>query len=226
MKSNTMAKSEAKTWGYAGQVGEWMGSIAIPAAYQQPSRAALLHVLEGLETPIEALHRPRVVVVTWAELDASGAQVALHEADEYPVTDWDTISTVIADLRGGDGSEIIVRGIVVRLETRLTDAAEPWAEGSAELAIVLAPPSAAVATVTYTTFIDVWLSSTYGADYAPLHNRAGAAANRPHLEAFLGELQRLAPTSWHVGYSQLYSAAITSDGFRDFDDLLERYDRY
>jgi hypothetical protein len=208
-----------QTWGYAGQVGEWLFQISIPDEHREP-RSAMRLLLERVRDPMAMLHRPGRMLVSWGELDTAGHEVAFHDLDEHAVSDWDSVIGHLEGLTASEGRSLAVSCVFVRLDTLVAGAdGESWVSDSAELQVSLSAPELApmVAASSYSTYVDVWLSTTYGTDDGTRSNRQMAARNRPRLQQFLLELKALASASLRAGQSQLYHFAITDEGFCDVD---------
>lgn len=213
------------TYGYASRVGEWSGTIELPESARQPI-PAIATVLGHLRSSLEALHRPTQLQVSWVEYAMNGEdEVAFHELDEYPLSTWDGIVEQLLRLQSSTSHRFAISCLFVKLETRILEPSGcVWKPSSAELQCSIVEPELEPAdvSVSYYTYVDAWLSTTYGEGYVPRDNHEIASANRPRLEAVVGVLRALTGSTFRVGQSQLYPFAITETGFVDVDELWER----
>jgi len=206
-----------RKWGYSGQVGKWSGSLAISPALRRPPLAAAQWLLEQVIPIFKCMHRPRRMRVSWAECDEQLREIAYHELDEIDVTSWDSIGAHLSRLEVESGAVLVLSFLFVALDTAvIEDEKESWAEESAELQISMPPeytdPDSAI--VSYTTWIDVWLSKTLD-EAGAVRANAAAAANLPRLEALLRDFAALAGDTYCVEESQTYYDFITETGFRN-----------
>lgn len=214
------ASTTMRTWGYSGLVGEWSVDVPLPSDRSMGAPAAVDEVLRALVIPISVLHRPCHLEVSWAELDATRSEIAFHELEEHAVTEWDDVREVVRGL--GKGARVAISALFVRLDTLLVgDLSKANSAGELQLSISPADSASQVITVTYTTSIDVWLTTTYGPQFVPRDNRAAASQNGPRLAAFLTALGALG-RGVRAGSSQLYASVIDVNGFRDVVTLPER----
>lgn len=214
-----------RTWGYSGQVGRWYGTPVLPAEASDGSLAATLHVLTWAAPLFAQLHRPRAVQTSWVERDEGGAEIGAHELEEALVTDWEALRSHLLGLASGPAHTIEVHCVFVEMDTRILEAdGASWAEGSAELQISVIPtrPAAESITVSYTTYIDAWLSTTYGDGFVPRDNREASSRNLPQLEAVLRALAERLDGTLRTDGSQLYPLALIPEGFRDVSALPPR----
>jgi hypothetical protein len=214
-----------RTWGYSGQVGEWFGAVEIPPEGRNPSEplATIARLLVGVAVLLEELHRPRRVLVSWGEYDAEGTQEDFHELETAELCSFAAIAEHVERLSATPGRRAAVSYLCVELETRISEEeGESWMEESATLEISVTPPELQPesAGIVYTTYIDAWLSTTYGpGDAPPRANHTVAARNRPRLEALLRALASFRGGPFTVGHSRTYPFAICATGFRDVDVL-------
>ncbi len=205
-----------RTWGYSGQVGEWFGNVVIPPGWRVPPAAALQWVLDRIVPILSEMHRPRQMLVSWAEYDEQGEEAGFHELEQIECTTWEGVEAELAML--GPASNIFaVSTLFILMDTAVINDDEVfWATESAELQISIAPPEQTpeVASVSYRTYIDVWLPKTYGKDRAERENYGPAALNGPRIEAMLRRYSALLGESYRVGESDFYHGAISETGFR------------
>jgi hypothetical protein len=221
-----MTTTSARTWGAAGQVGEWSGRITIPDAQRTPPLDAARFVLSRVVPALQAMHRPRELELSWGDFDDGGNELAFHELERSSVAGWPDVAAELARATGAARGTAALSALFLELDTAVVelDGSMTWSDTSARLQISIEPPEVApvVARVAYASYIDVWLSTTYGAGYQPRSNRAAAAANRPRLAAALHQLGACLDARVVAESSQLYPLALTDDGFRDVDELPPR----
>lgn len=207
------------SYGYASEVGEWTGVLVIPEVKQRPLDAVSFALSEL--TPIfETFHRPTELIISWFELDHNDQEISFHELDEFPVRGWADVATCIESL--APDKPFAISCIFLKLDTEIIEnRATVRVPASAELQLSIAPPETKPTSVglSYTLFIDAWLSFTYGEEYAPRDNRSIAAANRPRLADALRHFREKVGSSFNVGRSQLYPFAICDAGFLDIATL-------
>jgi hypothetical protein len=206
-----------RTWGYSGQVGEWLGEIDIPLAQRQPPVAALQWVLDQVFPILMEMHRPRRMLVSWAEYDEQGEEAGFHELEQVESATWEGIKAELALLASGTDT-FAASALFVLMDTAvINDEGVFWADSSAELQVSIPPPDQTpeVASLTYSTYIEVWLSTTYGTDKAERANYGPAALNHPRIEALLRAFSALLGESYRIGQSDFYHDAIIEMGFRN-----------
>lgn len=208
-----------QTWGYAGQVGEWFGTLEIPLDRRRPPSAAAHWVLDQVIPLFSVLHRPRKMSVSWAAVDSQGRETEFHELEEMEVADWNAIGSNLSRLENDAGKVLALSCMFISLETAVVGNGVSWADSSAELQISIPPPYnyPEAATISYTTYIDVWLSSTYDQDNSTRSNLEMSMRNRPRLEAMLHAFGQLVGDTFEVGESYFYDKALTKTGFKDQD---------
>jgi hypothetical protein len=210
-----------RTWGAAGQVGEWYGTMPIPPEDRPSSLKAVAKVLMRAAPVLQELHRPRRILISWGEYDDAGSELAFHELEEIELADWTAIANRIEQLPAEPGRRAAFSCLFVQMDTSITERdGEVWEERSAELQLSVDKPFSTESVVLgYVTYLDVWLSTTYGDGYAPRPNNTAAERNRPRLESVLRALGALWGETARIGQSQLYPFAICETGFRDADQL-------
>jgi hypothetical protein len=209
-----------QTWGYAGQVGEWFGTLNIPVEHRHPASAAAHWVLSQVIPIFEGLHRPRKIAVSWAAVDSEGREIVFNELEEVDVAEWKAVGFDLSRLERGSGATLALSSLFISLDTSVIDDGTAWSDSSAELQISIPPPyqQPEVASVSYSTYIDIWLSDTYGEDNSIRSNHELSSRNRPRLEAMLLAFSQLVGDSYEVGESYFYDKALTKTGFRDQHD--------
>ncbi len=211
--------------GSTGQVGSWEGGLVIPSEKRHLPIVATVHVFDQFLPILAELHRPRSITLSWGEYDMRGDQVNAYEEVEIRVDDWDGIRTSLHALEHRTALRVAPMSMFVNLDTLIASATdESWRECSATFQISMTPPwyEPPDAGVVYATYIDVWLSTTYGEDYRPTPNHDIAHRNRPRLKRFLEAFANVLGPSFRVGRSHLYPFAITSTGFDTIDELPPR----
>ncbi len=217
-----------RTWGYDGQVGQWGGTLEVPAEVRCDSVAAMRLAVERSIPVLAEIHRPVAVQANWAEHDEHGEVLVYHELEELAVADWDELRRHPGRLAIATANRIELHTLFVDLDTLLVEpSGDSWAERSATFQISITPPAVGrFAVVTsYTTYIDVWLTVTYGEHYRPRPNKPTAERNRPRLQSFLRLFAQMVGDSFATERSDLYYFAIGPDGFREVDDLPPRGER-
>ena len=205
-----------RTWGYSGQVGEWFGKVDIPNERRLPPAAALEWVLDRIAPMLMEMHRPRLMLVSWAEYGEQGLEVNFHELEQVECTTWGEVKARLAMLAPDKGN-FAVSAMFMLMDTAVIDEDGVfWADSSAELQISVPPPERTpeVASVSYRTYIDVWLRKTYGKGKAERANYGPAALNGPRIETLLRAYAGLLGESYRVGESDYYYDAISETGFR------------
>jgi len=205
-----------RTWGYSGQVGEWLGAIAIPPERRQPPIAAAEWLLGDATELLRALHRPRELRISWAEFDAAGRELAFHEPDAFELAGWDEVAVRLKEIAAGARGRFALGSLFLTMDTAIIESGlELWANSSAELQISIAPPEndPVEASLTYRTFIDVWLTSTRNEAGAWRSNAAYSMENLPRLAALLASFRALVGRSFRVGASFFYHDRISGTGF-------------
>ena len=212
----------SETYGYASQVGRWIGSIPLPESERSPI-AGIRHVLRLARALIDPLHRISKMTISWAEYDAEEHEQAFHEHEDYAVTGWDQILDKLDELRGRTPNSFAVESLFVELSTRVVEVDdEVWIPRSATLSLAIMRPELHPETIEvgYVTYIDAWLSTTYGDGYTARDNRAICRLNRPALHELLACFRALTIDGvLEVDKSDLYPFAVTKEGFVDADDL-------
>ena len=211
-----------RTWGYASQVGQWSGLVDIPTELLEQSLAATDNVLERFIPVLAEIHRPTTAQVTWVEYDKEDQEVVCYELEEVAIADWKALRRHLQGLAAGTVHRVELHDLFIELDTAvITPYRDSWAEKSATFQISISRPFLRPLSVaaSYTTYIDVWLSTTYGEHYKLRSNREAARLNKPRLEAFLRRFAELTGESFRTDLSQLYYFAITPTGFRDVNDL-------
>ena len=205
-----------RTWGYSGQVGEWLGKLDIPPGRRVPPAAALQWVLDQVDPILMEMHRPRRMLVSWAEYDEQGEERGFHDLEQIECTTWEGVKVELAMLAPAN-SIFAVSALFLSMDTAIVNEGGVfWAEASAEFQVSIPPPEQTpeVAGVSYTTYIDVWLPITYGKDKTERANYGPAALNGPRIEVMLRTYSALLGESYRVGESDLYHDAISEMGFR------------
>jgi hypothetical protein len=217
-----------RMWGYSAQAGSWDGSFPIPEPERSPPLRAVTHLLSAFVPVLSPMHRPRRMLVNWAEYDPAGEEVAYHEHEETSVSSWAGVLAEVDRLSQRTNRKIAVAALFIYLDTLvLEESGESWLEDSAtfQASIYLggvarpderAPDSVRIA---YDTSIDVWLPMTHGPH--GLRSNPDAAKNLPRLEAFLRDLAALVGGALSADESKLYGPALTDTGFQFVDDELE-----
>ena len=214
-----------RTWGYASQVGRWEGIAEVPTELRGRSVDAAVHILDCFLPALAELHRPTTIQLTWLEYHNHPTESTVHELVETPVTGWDDLRQQLRSLNTGTDDRVDLRDLFIHLETCVTESTgDAWVGQSGMFQITLSStdPGHLSAAVSYTTFIDVWLSTTYGEHYRPQSNTETSKHNRPRLRAFLLRFAELVGDSFRTDLSRLYYFAITPTGFRDSDDIPVR----
>ena len=145
-----------ETWGYSNPVGEWIAILAVPTHLLGESLASLRHVLQLVAPVVGPTHRLRKALISWGEVDASGAEIAFHELEELEDVQWETLESIVGKKVSSE-HRVIVSALFLEMDTQVAasgaDQSDFWAEESAELQISFAAPevSAAAATVMYST---------------------------------------------------------------------------
>ncbi len=205
-----------RTWGYSGQVGEWFGTVDIPPGQRVPPAAAIQWVLDRVVPMLIEMHRPRRMFVSWAEYDEQGQEAGFHELEQVECTTWEGVKAELATLAAGSGM-FAVSALFLMMDTAVVeDGGVFWAESSAEIQVSIPPPEQTpeVASLSYSTYIDVWLPETYGKDRSKRANDDPAALNGPRIEALLRAFSALLGESYRVGESDYYHDSIGEVGFR------------
>src|SRR6476620_2452289 len=92
-----------RSWGYSGQVGEWLGKVDIPNERRVPPAAALEWVLDQVGPMLMEMHRPRLMLVSWAEYDEQGEEAGFHDLEQVECRTWEGVRTELATLAAGNG---------------------------------------------------------------------------------------------------------------------------
>lgn len=212
------------TWGYAGQVGQWSGLVPVPDRLVGDSLACTAFTLAMFTPALSRLHRPASSSLTWVEHTATDDEPVYHELEQTPAVDWDDLVRRLAGL-AGIATRVEMHALFVDLDTSVVDEdGSFWSEQSAtfQISVTAGDLARMQVAVIYSTYIDVWLSTTYGENHLPRANAEPAALNRPRLAAFLRGFAELVGDSFTTELSQLYYFAITPTGFRDADELPPR----
>ena len=205
-----------RTWGYSGQVGEWLGKLDLPPSRRVPPSVALQWVIDQVGPILIELHRPRRMLVSWAEYDEQRAETGFHDLEQIECTTWEGVKVELAMLAPAN-SVFAVSALFLSMDTAIvSEDGVFWADSSAELQVSIPSPEQMpeVASVSYTTYIDVWLPITYGTDKTERANYGPAGLNGPRIEAMLRTYSALLGESYRVGESDLYHNAISEMGFR------------
>lgn len=205
-----------RTWGYSGQVGEWLGKVDIPNERRLPPAAAFEWVLDRIAPILMEMHRPRLMLVSWAEYDEQGEEAGFHELEQVECTTWEGVKAGLAMLAPDKGI-FAVSALFMLMDTAvIDDDGVFWADSSAELQISIPPPERTpeVASVSYRTYIDVWLPRTYGKGKAERTNFGPAELNGPRIEVLLRAYAGLLGESYRVGESDYYYDSISETGFQ------------
>ena len=129
-----------RTWGYSGQVGEWFGNVGIPPSRRQPPVAALQWVLDQVFPILMEMHRPRRMLVSWAEYDEQGEEAGFHELEQVESATWEGVKAELAMLASGNNT-FAVSALFVLMDTAvIEDEGVFWADSSAELQVSIPPP--------------------------------------------------------------------------------------
>jgi hypothetical protein len=212
------------TWGYAGQVGQWSGLVPLPDRLVGDSLASTEYTLATFIPALSPIHRPASSSMSWVEYSDTQHEPTYHELEEVPTADWEDLRQRLARLAAGT-TTVAVHALFADLDTSVvgTDG-DFWAEESAtfQISVTSGDLGKMQVGVMYSTYIDTWLSTTYGENYQPRSNARLAALNRPRLEAFLHTFAEIVGDSFTTELSQLYYFAITPTGFRDADELPPR----
>ena len=205
-----------RSWGYSGQVGEWFGKVDVPPERRVPPAAAIQWVLDQAGPMLMEIHRPRQMLVSWAEYDEQGQEVGFHELEQVECTAWEDVKAGLDMIISGSGM-FALSSLFLLMDTAVVeDGGVFWAESSAELQVSIPPPEQTpeVASLSYRTYIDVWLHKTYGKDRVERANDGPAALNGPRIEALLRTYSALLGESYRVGESDFYHDSISEMGFR------------
>ncbi len=213
------------TWGYAGQVGQWSGLVPLPDGLGDDSLAGTEYALATLIPALSQIHRPRSSRLSWVGYSDIQHESTYHELEQARATDWGDLTRRLASLASRSATRVAVHALFVDLDTSVVGAeGDFWAEESAtfQISVTSGDLGRMQVRAMYSSYIDVWLSSTYGEDHQPRSNTEPAALNRPRLEAFLRRFAEIVGDSFATELSQLYYFAITPTGFRDADELPPR----
>jgi hypothetical protein len=205
-----------RAWGYSGQVGEWFGKVDIPLARRVPPAAAIQWMLDQVVPMLTEMHRPRRMFVSWAEYDEQGQEAGFHELEQVECQTWEGVKAELPMLAVANDM-FAVSALFLLMDTAVVeDGGIFWADSSAELQVSVPPPELTpeVASVSYRTYIDVWLSVTFGEDKAERANYEPAELNGPRIEGLLRAYSALLGESYRVGESDFYHASISETGFR------------
>jgi hypothetical protein len=180
---DNLVTTTSRPWGYAAPIGEWIFSLLVPADQHDTSLGPLWHVLQLVMPLVTPMHRLRKGSVSWGEFDANGHEQGFHELVEIEDVDWNSPNRRLRERLVGEFTA--VSALFLELDTWvISDASAPemgtWAEASAELQVSFLAPELRppLATVTYSTAIDVWLPVTYDQHFASRSNVSGAP--NPH----------------------------------------------
>lgn len=213
------------TWGYAGQVGQWSGRVPLPDRLVGDSLVGTEFSLATFIPALSQIHRPASSSLSWIEYSDTQQEPTYHELERAPAADWDDLTQRLASLASGTATRASVDALFVDLDTSAVSAdGDFWTEKSAtfQISVTTGDLGKMQVRVMYSTYIDIWLSTTYGENYQPRSNTGPAALNRPRLEAFLRRFAEIVGDSFTTELSQLYYFAITPTGFRDADELPPR----
>jgi hypothetical protein len=204
-----------RSWGYSGQVGEWFGEVEIPPEQRLPAGAGLQWVLDMVEPLLVEMHRPRRMLVSWAEYDPQGEEAGFHELEPVECETWEGVQAAL-DRFAAANDTFAVSALFLLMDTAVVeDDGVLWAESSAEFQVSIPPPELTpeVASVSYSTYIDVWLPRTLGKDKVERANDSPAGLNGPRLDRLLRAFSSLLGESYRVGESDYYYDAISEMGF-------------
>jgi hypothetical protein len=215
----------ATSWGYSGQVGEWYGELDIPQAYRFPPDGAARWALDVLIPIFSDLHRPRKLLVSWAEYDDQGTELAFKELVKFEASSWAETLGRLTQLSAAAHGIFALSALFVAMDVSVMgeDNVLSWVESAAELQISVSDtefrPVSTV--VSYRTYIDVWLPRTYDEQRVARSNEAAAARNGPRLATLLRAFRAQLGDSFRIGESTFYYDAITATGFRDLEKPSE-----
>lgn len=205
-----------RTWGFSGEVGEWSGNVQVPPGQRQPPISAARWLLEKARSVFGTMHRPREVQITWGDFDSSGQELAFHESDRFPASDWSDVVVGLNRVAGSARERFALSSLFIELDAAIIeDGTTSWAESAGELQISIPSPETdpVEANVSYRTFIDIWLERTVGAEGEWRSNAGAAADNASRLEAVLRDFRELAGETYRVGGSFHYHELIGATGF-------------
>jgi hypothetical protein len=191
------------SWSYCGQVGSWSADAP---------NTEWLSLIENLVRILATMHRPRGLRVSWQESGRSPDD-GYHELEDVAVASFAEVVQAVRDLLGRG----YIDHLIVDLDTQVLEGAGTvWVPGSADVSVSAGPMEEPLEHLhlSYTTYIDTWLSRTVDEHHKDRPNTA-AAANHPRLAGFLAELGVLVGHQLVPGSSQRYGAYLVATGFRD-----------